>query len=435
MKQKARTRTEAMRTRETRGEGAKGKMRGALWAAGRLVLLAALLILASCLLASCLLALSSQAQAPGPDPYEPDDPGTGDPPWIANDEVQQRSFYPEGDVDTARFRVKAGHWYDIHTQTLAPLVDTLLKVDIAGMVYEDDDGGAEPLASRLTFQAAETTDALITIMNSQGVYSTTQTYELYAGEIPSPTPTPTNTPSPTDTPAPTATPTWTPTATPTPLPTATPKPTRTPLPTATPAKPIISFSAMPDRVEKPGDCVTLHWQVERASEVYLVHPNGNQEGVIGQDERQVCPLETSVYALKVYAPGGDETVEVEVSVAPPTPTPTPKPTGAAGSGGSSKAGKGTVHVLVFVDENRSEAYDPQEGVLGALATLMSQADPGQFWTGATDEQGQAHFPKVPSGSYTLLIPHLGYAEAVTFRGDDLTLDVLVAPIQLPAVIP
>jgi hypothetical protein len=434
MKQKARTRTEAMRTRETRGEGARGKMRAAFWAAGRLVLLVALFILASCLLASCLLALSSQAQAPGPDPYEPDDPGTGDPPWIANDEVQQRSFYPEGDVDTARFRVKAGHWYDIHTQTLAPLVDTLLKVDVAGMVYEDDDGGAESLASRLTFQAAETTDALVTIATTQGVYSTTQTYELYAGEIPAPTPTPTNTPLPTDAPRPTDTPP------PTPLPTSTPKPTHTPPPTATPAKPIISFSATPDRLEKPGDCVTLRWQVERASEVYLVHPNGNQEGVIGQDERQVCPLETSVYALKVYAPGGDETVEVQVSVAPPTATPTPKPAQAGGGGGTSGK-KGTVHAVVFVDENRSEAYDPQEGVLGALVTLMSQADPGQLWTAATDEQGQAHFPKVPSGSYTLLIPHLGYAEAFsiaeggTFRGEDLTLDVLVAPIQLPAVIP
>jgi hypothetical protein len=94
-----------------------------------------------------------------------------------------------------------------------------------------------------------------------------------------------------------------------------------------------------------------------------------------------------------------------------------------------------VHVVVFVDENRSEAYDPQEGVLGAVITLMSQADPGHLWTAATDTQGQARVPKVPSGSYTLLIPHLGHAETVSFRGDDLTLDVLVAPIRLPSRIP
>jgi hypothetical protein len=106
-----------------------------------------------------------------------------------------------------------------------------------------------------------------------------------------------------------------------------------------------------------------------------------------------------------------------------------------GSGGGAKPGKGTVHVVVFVDENQSEAYDPQEGVLGAAITLMSQADPGQLWTAATDTQGQAHLLQVPSGSYTLLIPHLGYAETVSFRGDDLTLDVLVAPIRLPSRIP
>jgi hypothetical protein len=369
-----------------------------------------------------------QVQTPGPDPYEPDEL---DPPWIANDEIKERSFYPEGDVDYARFRVKAGHWYDVHTRDLAPLVDTVLTVELGGLVHQDDDAGSEPLASRVTFQATETTDAIITVANDQEVYSTTQTYKLYAGEIPAPTPTPTTTPLPTDTPAPT--PTLPPTSTPEPTPT--PAPTRNPPPTPTPAKPIISFSATPDRVEKPGECVTLRWHVERATEVYLVLPNGNQEGVIGEDERQVCPLETSVYTLKVYALGGDETVEVQVSVPLPTPTPTPKPANSGGSGGGSKPGKGTVHVVVFVDENRSEAYDPQEGVLGAAVTLMSQANPGQLWSAATDTQGQAHFPKVPSGSYTLLIPHLGHAETVSFRGDDLTLDVLIAPIRLPSRIP
>jgi hypothetical protein len=387
-------------------------------------------------LAFCVLPLRAQAQEP--DPYEPDELN---PPWIANDELQERSFYPEGDVDYARFRVKAGHWYDVHTRDLAPLVDTVLTVELGGLVYQDDDGGPEPLASRVTFQATETTDAIITAMNSQGVYSTTQTYKLYAGEVPAPTPTPTlmptatHTPLPTDTPIPPPTPTPAPTSTPTPTATSTPKPTRTPPPTPTPAKPIISFSATPDRVEKPGDCATLRWHVERATEVYLVLPNGNQEGVIGEDERQVCPLETSVYSLKVYALGGDETVEVQVSVPLPTPTPTPKPANSGGSGGGSKPGKGTVHVVVFVDENRSEAYDPQEGVLGAAVTLMSQANPGQLWGAATDTQGQAHFPKVPSGNYTLLIPHLGHAETVSFRGDDLTLDVLIAPIRLPSRIP
>jgi len=112
------------------------------------------------LVASCILPVAVQAQAP--DPYEPDEL---DPPWIANDEFQERSFYPEGDVDYARFRIKAGHWYDVHTRDLAPLVDTALTVEFGGLVYQDDDGGPEPLASRVTFQATETTDAIITVVN------------------------------------------------------------------------------------------------------------------------------------------------------------------------------------------------------------------------------------------------------------------------------
>jgi hypothetical protein len=66
------------------------------------------------LLASCILPLGAQAQ--DPDPYEPDELN---PPWIANDELQERSFYPDGDVDYARFRVKAGRWYNVHTQDLS----------------------------------------------------------------------------------------------------------------------------------------------------------------------------------------------------------------------------------------------------------------------------------------------------------------------------
>ncbi|MBN1657227.1 MAG: hypothetical protein JXA93_02445 [Anaerolineae bacterium] len=389
------------------------------------------------LIVSLVAAVGVQAQSP--DPYEPDEEHV---PWIGLGETQARSFYPDGDVDRARLRVKAGGWYEVRTGALALLVDTALTVEVGGAVYGDDDGGDEPLASRVTFQAAETGDALITVITSQGVYSTTQTYTLYAGELPAPTPTPTDTPLPTDTPTPTPTPTTTPTSTPTatstptPTPTSTPRPTGTPVPTSTPAHPVVSFSASPDRVEKPGECVTLRWRVERASEVYLIHPNGNREGVVGGDERRVCPVETSRYTLEVYAPGGDETVHVEVAVPLPTPMPTaPTQPSGGGGGGTAQSDKGMVHVAVFVDENRSQAYDPQEGVSGAIAILMSQADPAQSRTIGTDELGQAHFAQVPAGSYTLLIPHLGYAEAVSVRGEEITVDVLVAPIQLPSRLP
>jgi hypothetical protein len=383
----------------------------------RLTVIRALLVL--CELALLFMAPTHVAAQACGDPDEPDD---ADPPWIGNGESQARSFCPEGDVDGARFRVKAGHWYDVHTYDLGRLVDTVLTIEGAELFYQDDDGGSEPLTSRVCFEAPITGDLIITIVNSQDVYSTTQTYKLYAGEAAPPTPTATATFTPT------------PTSSPTPTSTPTPRPTRTPPPTPTPAKPIVNFSATPDRVDKPGDCVTLRWHVERASEVFLIYPNGAQEGVVGDDERQVCPVETSVYALQVNAPGGKQTVEVEVIVPLPTHTPTPRPTG---SSGGSRGGKepGTVHVLVFVDENRSETYDPQEGVFGAAVFLMSQADPATIWAGDTDAQGQVHFEKTPSGSYTLLIPHLGYAETVNFRGEDLTLDVLVQAIQLPALIP
>lgn len=397
-----------------------GRHRGRLGCSGRVrwPLVGLLFLVAACLLVSCLVPLLGNAQTPGPDPYEPDDPDGGDPPWIGNGETQTRSFYPDGDVDYAHFRVKAGHWYDVHTQELALLVDTVLTVEIAGTTYQDDDGGSEPLASRIVFEAPATGDALITVVTSQGVYSTTQTYELYAGETAGPTPTPTTAP----------------TSTPTSVPIATPEPTNTPAPTSTPQKPVVSFSAVPDYIQKPGDCVTLRWSVERASEVYLVYPNGNQVGVTGQEERQVCPTETSVYTLKVLAPGGNETVEVVVTVAGPTSTPTPTPTRSAGSGGSA-SGKATVHILVFVDEDRNDAYDPQEGVLGMGARLQSQANPGRAWSGTTDVQGQVHLAKVPSGSYTLLVPTLGRAETVSLRGEETTIGVAVPPVQLPTRIP
>jgi len=360
------------------------------------------------------------------DAYEPDET---DAPWIGNGESQARTFCPEGDVDRARFRVKAGHWYDVHTYDLGRLVDTTLTVEGAELFYEDDDGGGESLASRIYFQAPTTGEVIITVVNSQGVYSMTQSYQLYAGEAAAPTPTATATPTSTSTPTPTSTPT------------ATPRPTREPPPTATPAMPIINFAASPERVARPGDCVTLRWHVERAAEVFLVYPNGSQEGVVGQDERQVCPLETSVYALEVSAPGGNQTVEVEVAVPLPTHTPmassqmTPLPTGSSGGGSPKRGGQGTIHVVVFVDENRSKGYDPQEGVLGATVLLMSQAAPGQVWSRESDALGQVPVEEAVAGSYRLLIPHLGRAQTVNYRQGDLTLDVLVPAIQLPARIP
>jgi hypothetical protein len=168
--------------------------------------------------------------------------------------------------------------------------------------------------------------------------------------------------------------------------------------------------------------------------VFLVLPNGNQEGVEGRGERQVCPLETSENLLKVNAPGGNETVRVRVAVPLPTKTPTPKPSGGGGSP-PKPSGKATLHIVVFVDNNGNGAYDPDEGVSGALVYLRSQANPDQLTTRPTDTQGQTHFEKTAAGSYAVLIPHLGRAEAVNFRGEELTVSILVPALRLPSRIP
>jgi hypothetical protein len=62
-----------------------------------------------------------------------------------------------------------------------------------------------------------------------------------------------------------------------------------------------------------GDCTWLHWQVDNVREVYL-----DGQGVVGHGERQVCPLATTSYELKVVGLDGTETVQaVEVRVAVP----------------------------------------------------------------------------------------------------------------------
>ena len=138
------------------------------------------------------------------------------------------------------------------------------------------------------------------------------------------TPTPTQTPTST----PTETPTEPPTPTETPLPTntATPLPTHTPAPTATPGNPVITFYASPDTTHFPGDCTTLYWWVDRATEVFLILPSG-QIGVEGSGQHQVCPRATITYRLKVNgANGRQEIVEAQVTVLPPpTSTPVPPP--------------------------------------------------------------------------------------------------------------
>lgn len=85
--------------------------------------------------------------------------------------------------------------------------------------------------------------------------------------------------------------------TPTPTPTGTPEPTVTP--TATPA----SLVSLEPPIVNPGGCATLKWQIENVKEVYL-----NEEGVIGQGEKTVCPPAAGAYTYEWKIIKSDDTV-------------------------------------------------------------------------------------------------------------------------------
>ncbi len=53
----------------------------------------------------------------------------------------------------------------------------------------------------------------------------------------------------------------------------------------------------------PGSCTTLRWSVNNVRAVFL-WDGGNQQGVGGNDSRQVCPLNTSTYRLQVIDNNG-----------------------------------------------------------------------------------------------------------------------------------
>lgn len=123
-------------------------------------------------------------------------------------------------------------------------------------------------------------------------------------------------PPATNTPTPLPTATWTPT------PLSTPTPTRTSTPTAGPAS--IEFWA--DRTEIPaGQCLQLGWRVRNVQAVYL-----NDQGVIGEEVRQVCPTSDTTYVLRVVTLEGEEYRRIDVHVLPATATPSATATPANG---------------------------------------------------------------------------------------------------------
>ena len=141
--------------------------------------------------------------------------------------------------------------------------------------------------------------------------------------LPTDTPTPTPVPStPTATPTNRSRPTATPSLTFTPWPTVTPTPippTATPMPAVEP--PQVAFSVEPQTIVR-GECVTLRWDVTGALAVYWDDGAGEQGG-IGQEERQVCPMASQSYTLRVVQAGREERHRVSVTVLEPTAPPAP----------------------------------------------------------------------------------------------------------------
>ncbi len=155
------------------------------------------------------------------DKYEPDD----DPKPIAVGETQRHNFYPNGDVDKVKFLAKSGRYYRVSTSDLVLGVDTVLRVDVGGTVYANDDRRPGDPSSEIEFQVPAGSDvqAVATVSN-RGQYGPDKGYSITVVEI---IPTPTASSTPTATPTNTATPTSTPTPSSTPTPTSSPTPTNT----------------------------------------------------------------------------------------------------------------------------------------------------------------------------------------------------------------
>jgi len=89
-----------------------------------------------------------------------------------------------------------------------------------------------------------------------------------------------------------------------------------------PAKPMISsFAAEPSTIER-GQCSTLRWTTENATDVSIDQGIG---AVSASGTRQVCPNDTTTYAMTANGPGGTATSSATVTVTAPPPPPPPPP--------------------------------------------------------------------------------------------------------------
>ncbi|OGO09708.1 MAG: hypothetical protein A2Z66_12130 [Chloroflexi bacterium RBG_13_66_10] len=103
------------------------------------------------------------------------------------------------------------------------------------------------------------------------------------------------------------------------MPTFTPTPTSTPTPTISPTPPPFRVNIWADRLDlQPGQCTTLHWEIDQATAVTL---DGSSVAAYGS--RQVCPAVSTMYRFHITGPGGGIDRELLITVAGPSDTTPP----------------------------------------------------------------------------------------------------------------
>ena len=134
-----------------------------------------------------ITATPTATEVPIADEYEFDQFGNPQPDDFTPQEVivgtsQLHNFYPDFDVDKAKFLAKAGRQYQVFTSSLAQGVDTILKVTLGGQTFTNDDRGPGDFSSFVQFenQTGRDQEALVTVSN-RGQFGGEMTYFLNIG--------------------------------------------------------------------------------------------------------------------------------------------------------------------------------------------------------------------------------------------------------------
>ena len=98
--------------------------------------------------------------------------------------VQERTFFPQNDVDKVYFTAEAGHRYGIYTYDLASGVDTVLDVEM-GTIYLTNDNRATGDPSSyvdLSNESLDNAQVMVTIRNN-GQYGNERSYSIGVDEL------------------------------------------------------------------------------------------------------------------------------------------------------------------------------------------------------------------------------------------------------------